>query len=70
VRPHLCRIIVSGRLDETSREALADFHIEFDGTNTALTGKLDQAALHGTFNRIRTLGLEIVDLHRLPDGTS
>jgi hypothetical protein len=70
VRPRLCRIIIAGRLDEASCEAFADFRIEFDGTNTALIGKVDQAALHGVLNRIQSLGLEVIDVRRLPDDAS
>ena len=42
------------------REAFEDFLIEPNGTNTALIGTLDQAALHGAINRILALGLELV----------
>jgi hypothetical protein len=69
MRPHRYRIIVSGRLSESTREALEDLCLEFDGTNTGLTGELDQAALHGALNRIRVFGLELVAVNRL-DGTA
>ena len=36
------------------------------GTNTVLTGDLDEAALYGVLDRILVLGLEIVELSRLP----
>lgn len=60
------RIVISGELSETGHEELADFRIECHGTNTVLVGDLDQAALFGTLNRIRALGLELADLKRLP----
>src|SRR5579859_6717926 len=52
MRARRYRIIVCGRLDEVGREAFGEFDITPDSTNTALTGDLDQAALHGTLNRI------------------
>ena len=59
------RITVSGNLDETGREAFADFRIESDGMSTVLAADLDQAALYGALHRIRALGLELVGLTRL-----
>jgi len=61
------RIIVSGRLGATAREAFDDLCVEFAGANTGLTGELDQAALHGVLNRVLALGLELVALSRLDD---
>ncbi len=69
VRTHRYRIIISGGLGEFGREAFADFRIEPNGTNTVLTGDLDQVALYGALNRILALGLELVELTRLNDGT-
>jgi hypothetical protein len=63
-------IIIAGSLGEIGREAFGDFAIESNGTNTILTGDLDQAALHGTLNRILSLGFELVELGRLTDGTN
>jgi hypothetical protein len=63
------RITVCGRLGEVGREAFGDFDITPEGTNTALTGDLDQAALHGTLNRIQALGLELAEITPLANGT-
>jgi hypothetical protein len=65
VRTHRYRIIVAGGLGEVGREAFADLLIEPNGTNTVLTGDLDQAALYGALNRILALGLELVELSRI-----
>jgi hypothetical protein len=70
VRTHRYKIIILGGLGETYREAFRDFHIEPNGTNTALTGELDQSGLYGALNRIQSLGLELVELTRLAGGTS
>jgi hypothetical protein len=69
VRTHRYRITILGGLGDTYREAFRDFRIESNGTNTALTGDLDQAALYGALSRIQSLGLELVGFSRLADGT-
>jgi hypothetical protein len=70
VRRHRYRITVAGGLGEIGREAFADFRIEPNGRYTALIGDLDQAGLHGALNRILALGLELVELNRLPEGAA
>ena len=65
MRTHRYRITIAGSLDEMGREAFPDFVVEANGTNTVLIGDLDQAALHGTLNRIQALGLELVELSRI-----
>ena len=70
MRTHRYRIIVSGALSEIGREAFGDFRIEANGTNTALIGNLDQAALYGTLNRIVSLGFELIELRRVTDSAN
>jgi hypothetical protein len=65
VRTHRYGITIFGVLDGADREEFADFRIERDSANTVLIGDLDQAALHGTLNRIVARGLELVELKRL-----
>jgi hypothetical protein len=67
MRRHRYRIVVSGRLGKTTHEVFEDLCLEFDGTNTGLTGELDQAALYGVLNRIPEFGLELLALSRLDD---
>lgn len=69
MRTHRYRITIAGGLGEIGREAFSDFLIESNGTATALTGELDQAALYGTLNRILSLGFELVELRRLTGST-
>ena len=69
VRTYRYRITIAGGLGEVGREAFSDLLIEANGTNTVLIGNLDQAALYGTLNRILALGLELVELSRLNNGT-
>ncbi len=70
MRAHRYRITIAGGLGEIGREAFKDFVIEANGSNTALIGDLDQAALHGALNRMLALGLELVALNRLADGSA
>lgn len=69
MRTHRYNITISGGLGDTGREAFGDFRIERNGKNTMLTGELDQSGLYGALNRIQALGLELVELSRLVDGT-
>jgi hypothetical protein len=70
VRAHRYRITISGGLPETYREVFGDFHIEPDGSNTMLTGEVDQSGLYGALNRIQALGLELVEVVRLAEHAS
>jgi hypothetical protein len=70
VHTYRYRVTIAGDLGEVGREAFLDFVIESDGTNTVLTGDLDQAALYGTLNRILSLGFELVELGRLAGKTN
>lgn len=70
MRTHRYRIVISGSLGDIGREAFGNFQIEAKGTDTALVGDLDQAALYGTLNRLLTLGFELLELRRLTDGTA
>jgi hypothetical protein len=70
VRRHRYRIIISGRMGKFTREIFEYLSIEYDGTNTGLTGDLDQAALYGVLNRLLAFGLELIALDRLDDDPS
>ena len=70
MRTHRYRITITGYLGEAGREAFTDFDIERDGPDTVLAADLDQAALHGTLNRILSLGLELAGVHRADDDAS
>jgi hypothetical protein len=58
-------IRVAGRLDETAAWTLAGLDVSTHGADTVITGEFDQAALHGLLERIRTLGLDLVEARRL-----
>ena len=60
-------IRVRGHLGETMRFAFPSLRAEPRGQDTALTGALpDQAALYGVLAEIEALGLELLEVRRLP----
>ena len=60
-------IWVGGHLGATMRAAFPALRAESRGPDTALTGPLpDQAALHGVLAEIEALGLELLEVRRLP----
>jgi hypothetical protein len=65
------QIRVRGQLGRTMRAAFPALHAEVQDGDTLLTGSLpDQAALHGVLARIGALGLELLEVRRLPGGTA
>ena len=65
--PRRYEIFVRGHLGETMRCAFPDLRAQVRGPDTVLTGALpDQAALHGVLAEIEALGLELLELRRLP----
>jgi hypothetical protein len=68
--PRRYEIRIRGHLGRTLRAAFADLDAHVVGNDTLLSGTLrDQAALHGVFAQIESLGLELVELRRLPDAS-
>jgi hypothetical protein len=60
-------IRVRGHLGETMRFAFPSLRAQQRGEDTALTGVLrDQAALFGVLAEIEALGLELLEVRRLP----
>jgi hypothetical protein len=60
---------VSGRLTPALLTALDPLKAADASTDTLLVGRvIDRAALHGYIARIEALGLELVELQRLPPG--
>ena len=61
------RICVRGRLGETIRSAFPALQAKASGGDTVLTGPLpDRAALYGVLAQIEALGLELLEVRRLP----
>ena len=67
VQPQHYRICVGGRLGKTIRSAFPGLEARTRGDYTMLTGVLaDQAALYGVLVEIEALGLELIEVRRLP----
>jgi hypothetical protein len=65
--PHRYRIRVRGHLGQTMRSAFPALQARASGGDTVLTGPLpDRAALHGVLAQIEALGLELLEVRRLP----
>jgi hypothetical protein len=59
-------IRVMGSLGPAALEAFADLFVDVEPTTTVLSGTFDQADLHGLLDRVRALGLELVDVKQTP----
>ena len=59
-------IKVIGSLGPATREAFTDMVVEVEPTTTVLSGDLDQLGLHALLDRIRALGLELVEIRQAP----
>ena len=63
--PARYEIRVAGQLDEMAAKAFAGFEISTRGAVTVITGEFDQSALHGVLERIRSLGLDLLEARRI-----
>jgi len=64
---HRYLIRVRGRLGETIRSAFPALQARASGGDTVLTGPLpDRAALYGVLAQVEALGLELLEVRRLP----
>ncbi len=62
-------IRVRGHLGETMRAAFPELRARVDGADTVLSGLLpDQAAVYGVLAAIESLGLELLEVRRMPPG--
>jgi hypothetical protein len=65
--PYRYCIRVRGRLGETMLSAFPALQARACGADTLLTGPLpDRASLHGVLAEIEALGLELLEVRRLP----
>lgn len=62
-------IRVRGHLDEALATSLPPhFRTEFSPAETLLHGEgVDQSALHGVLDQLERLGIELLEIRRLPD---
>jgi hypothetical protein len=57
---------VVGSLGPAARQAFADLTVDVEPTSTVLSGDLEQADLHALLDRVRALGLELVEVRQAP----
>lgn len=65
---HSYEIKIIGSLGPATREAFADLVVQVEPTITVLSGDLDQSSLHEVLDRVRALGLELIEIKQAPDG--
>jgi len=70
VSGHTYEVRVAGKLGPSAREAFTDIIIEVEPASTILSAQLDQEGLHALLDRVRALGLELVDIQQAPDPPS
>ena len=60
-------IRIQGRLSDAVAESFEDFTRAVQPTETVMRGQIaDQAALHGVLDRIQSLGLELIEVRKIP----
>lgn len=63
---HMYEIRVIGSFGPATQEAFADLVVEVEPAITVLSGNLDQRGLHAVLDRVRALGLELVEITQAP----
>jgi hypothetical protein len=64
-------IRIRGRVSDTILASFDGMDADFEPAETVLTGEhLDQAALHGVLERVRSLGLELVEVRQIKGNRS
>jgi hypothetical protein len=64
-------IRIRGRISDAVLATFDGLESDFEPAETVLHGvNLDQAALHGVLERVRTLGLELVEVRQIKSGRS
>lgn len=59
---HLYEIRVAGTLREVGHQAFADVDIAFEPPSTILSAEVDQVELHALLDRIRGLGIQLIEV--------
>ena len=60
-------IRVAGTVPEEDLKDMGAVRVAQDQVNTVLYGVSDQTALYGLLERLRALGLDVVEVRRVPD---
>ena len=61
-------IRVVGSIGLAAQEAFSDMGVDVEPASTVLSGTLDQGSLHVMLDRVRALGLELVDVRQVRSG--
>jgi hypothetical protein len=64
------QIRIKGRVSDSILANFDGLDADFEPAETVLHGDLDQAALHGVLERVRALGLELVEVRKVRAGRS
>ena len=59
-------IRVVGSIGPAARQAFMGMGVDVEPTITVLSGSLDQGSLHQMLDRVRALGLELVEVRQVP----
>ena len=59
---HIYEIRVIGSFGPATSEAFADMVVQVEPTVTVLSADLDQPELHEVLDRVRALGLELIEI--------
>lgn len=63
---HSYEIRITGAPGPATRQAFADMMMTIEPSVTVLSGDLDQPGLHAVLDRVRALGLELVEIRQAP----
>jgi hypothetical protein len=63
-------IRVAGALGPAGRRAFSDVSIAVEPSVTVLTAHVAQSGLHALLDRVRDLGLELIDIKQTPGGAA
>jgi hypothetical protein len=71
VAPVGYEIRIKGRLSDSLTGAFEDFTAAVKPAETVMRGEVrDQSELHGLLDQIQSLGLELIEVRQLPEGSS
>jgi len=66
--PTRYRIVIKGRLSDSLGSAFDGLELEPSAGRTTLTGTFeDQSKLHGTLERIRDFGIELISINSIEE---